>query len=184
VGPFVQAAAEHQLGLPLIAACFYSVRDMPYALDGAHDATGLLHQQRGDCLAKSELMTLAAAEVGIPTRYVRWRYLLPDVVPEIAALPSRIDVHRTVQLHIGGRWVLVDPTHHAALRNTPLVVSDWDGKHDTEPAYPLAGPMMVETIAPEAVSQACKEVRQWTATCPAVLARWRHAYIAWLRQHE
>jgi hypothetical protein len=43
-----------------VVPCFYALRDLPYALDGAHDAEGLLTQGWGDCLAKSELMLLAA----------------------------------------------------------------------------------------------------------------------------
>lgn len=121
----------------------------------------------------------------MPARFVRWRYLLPWVVPEMTALPSRLDVHRAAQLFVAGTWVLVDPAHHAGLSGTPLLVNDWDGVHDTRPSYPPVGPMMVEDKATAAVSEAIEDVRRWTANCPeSVLASWRSAYIAWLRQHE
>jgi hypothetical protein len=184
-GTFVRGAVARRPQSSPVVACFYAVRDLPYALDGAHDADGLHSQGRGDCLAKSELMRLAAEELRIAARYVCWLYLLPAVVSEVAELPSRLDVHRAVQVHVGGTWVLADATHHPGLRRTPLPVSDWDGRHDTKPAYPLAGPMIVEESAHAAAWQAREQVRLWTTSCPTeVLVRWRSAYIAWLRQHE
>jgi transglutaminase-like putative cysteine protease len=167
-----------------VVSCFYAVRDLPYALDGAHDGVSLLRHRRGDCLAKSDLMMMASAELGVPCRFVRWQYLLPEVVPEAAALPSRVDVHRTVQLKVGGSWLLADPTHHPGLRQTALTVSDWDGEHDTDPGYPPVGPLMIERIEPAAVRDVLEEVRLWTASCPAEVAAWRTAYSAWLRQYE
>src|SRR5262245_57222700 len=166
-------------------ACFYAVRDLPYAIDGAHDAEGLLVHLRGDCLAKSELLMLAAWELGIPARYVCWLYLLPDVVPEVSDLPSRLDVHRAVQVHVNQRWMLADATHHPGLRHTALLVNDWVAGHDTAPAHPPLGPVIVEEEAPAAARQAREQVQDWTATCPAqVLSSWRSAYTAWLRRHE
>jgi transglutaminase-like putative cysteine protease len=167
-----------------VVACFYAIRDLPYALDGAHDAHGLLEQGRGDCLAKSELMRLAAGQLEIPARYVFWLYELPVVVPEVADLPSRLDVHRAVQVHLAGTWVLADATHHWLLRDTPLTVSEWDGRHDTLPAYPPAGPVITDD-AQDAVWQVREQVRLWTGQCSRdVLDRWRSAYVRWLRQHE
>lgn len=184
-GAFVRRAAEQQPELPPLVACFYAVRDLPYALDGAHDAAGLLDERRGDCMAKSELLKLAADELGVPARFVRWRYLLPEVVAEVAELPSRLDVHRAVQVNAGQQWLLADATHHRMLRHTPLVVSEWDGRHDSQPAYPPLGAVMVEGMAQAAVEQACEDARRWTTSCPQdALARWRSAYIAWLRQYE
>jgi hypothetical protein len=182
---FVRQAVARRPQSPPVAACFYAVRDLPYALDGAHDADGLLAQGRGDCLAKSELMRLAARKLGMAARYVCWLYLLPAVVPEVAELPSRLDVHRAVQVRVGGTWVLADATHHPGLRRTPLPVSDWDGKHDTKPGHPPAGPVIVEEAAPDEARQAREQVRRWTTSCPPqVLARWKSEYIAWLKRHE
>lgn len=184
VGALINVAATRRPAMAPIVACYYAVREMPYALDGAHDALELLGQHRGDCLAKSELLGLAAKFLGFPARYVRWRYQLPDVVPETAHLSSRIDLHRAVQLRLAAKWVLVDCTHQAALRGTPLVVSDWDGQRDTEPAYPPMGDLIIEALDPARVSDACEEIRQWTASCPAALSAWRIAYSAWLSQYE
>ena len=182
---FVRRAIARRPQSPPVVACFYAVRDLPYALDGAHDADGLLSQGRGDCLAKSELMRLAAQGLGIAARYVCWLYLLPAVVPEVSELPSRLDVHRAVQVRVSGTWVLADATHHPSLRHTVLPVSEWDGRHDTKPGYPRVGPLIVEEAAHDAARQAREQVRLWTTNCPTqVLARWRSAYNAWLRQHE
>jgi hypothetical protein len=179
-----QAVARRPQNVPMVA-CYYAVRDLPYALDGAHDAAELIVQGRGDCLAKSELLRLAARVLAIPARYVCWLYLLPDVVPEVAELPSRLDVHRAVQVGVGGAWVLADATHHPGLRDTALPVSEWDGRHDTKPGCPPVGPVIVEDVTPDAARQAREQVRHWTASCPPqVLARWRSAYIAWLKQHR
>lgn len=128
---------------------------------------------------------LAARELGMPARHVRFPYLLPDVVPEVAELPGRLDLHRAVQVRIGGAWVLADTTNHPGLRGTPLLVSDWDGRGDTVPNFPPAGPMIVEESEPEELRRALERVWLWTGSCPPdVLSRWRSAYIAWLRQHE
>lgn len=184
VQAFVADAVGRYTHVAPVVSSFYAVRDLPYALDGAHDGVSLLRHGRGDCLAKSDLMMMAAGELGVPCRFVRWRYLLPEVVPEAAALPSRVDVHRTVQLKVGGSWLLAGPTHHRGLRQTALTVSDWDGEHDTDPGYLPVGPLMIERVEPEAVRDALEEVRLWTASCPGALAAWRAAYSAWLRQYE
>lgn len=182
---FVADAVSRRPALAPLVACFYAVRDLPYALDGANDAAGLLRQGRGDCLAKSELMKLIAESLGVPARFVRWRYLIPAVVPEVTELPDRLDVHRAVQVRPGPKWLLADVTHQSGLRGRGLIVADWDGQHDTVPCYPVVGPMMIDDNDPAAVAQACAEVARWTARCPpAVLQRWRSAYIAWLRLHE
>jgi transglutaminase-like putative cysteine protease len=179
-----QALARRSESLPSVAA-WRAVRDLPYALDGAHDAEGLLAVGRGDCLAKSELMKLAAEALGMTARYVCWLYLLPDVVPEVADLPSRLDVHRAVQVRIGARWILADATHHPGLRGTPLAVSDWDGRHDTAPAHTPIGQVIAEDEDPVAAKLIRGRAQQWISSCPqGLLVRWRSAYIAWLRKYE
>jgi hypothetical protein len=65
-GAFVARAVARRPQSAPVEACYYAVRDLPYALDGAHDAAGLLVQGRGDCLAKSELLRLAAGGAGLP----------------------------------------------------------------------------------------------------------------------
>jgi transglutaminase-like putative cysteine protease len=86
---------------------FYEVRDMRYAIDQAHDADTLVAAGAGDCLAKADLLARRLGAAGLPTRLVRWRYELPAVVPEIDRLPSRLDLHRAVEVMVKGRWLLV-----------------------------------------------------------------------------
>jgi hypothetical protein len=170
-------------GAPCTTAveAFRKVRDMPYALDGGHDADGLEKLGAGDCLAKSDLLARKLRNLGLQTRLARWRYLLPDVVPEVADLPSRLDVHRAVLVHINGDWVLVDATHDPGLRETSLVVADWDGRCSTPPAYSAVGVVMIEGQDDADIRAAVNDVKAWTSACdPGVLERWRHSYIGWL----
>jgi transglutaminase-like putative cysteine protease len=164
-------------------AAFYEVRDMEYALDGAHDARSLRRLRRGDCLAKSELLAQLLLECGLHTRLVRWRYQLPAVVPEIDMLPARIDLHRAVQVRrASGGWIVVDPTHDAALSAGRLAVGEWDGLASTVPAYELDGPVLIEGEHDTEIAAVLHEIEDWTSRCdPAALTAWRHSYIHWLR---
>jgi hypothetical protein len=165
-----------------LVAIFDEVRDLPYAIDAAHDASTLERAGAGDCLSKSALLATRLADVGVRTRLVRWRYLLPAVVPEALALPSRLDVHRAVQVHLDGRWLLVDATLDPALAAGGLVVSDWDGAGATRPGYPMRGPLLVEDDDRVAIEVAQADVRRWLRSCdPERLDAWRTAYISWLR---
>lgn len=40
---FVRHAVAFRPDVAPMVACFFAVRDVPYAIDGAHDADGLLH---------------------------------------------------------------------------------------------------------------------------------------------
>ena len=162
---------------------FQRVRNMWYAIDSAHTADDLLLAGSGDCLAKSELLARWLNGLGLETRFVRWRYLLPDVVAEVHQLPSRIDVHRTVEVRLRDRWLLVDATHDPALARGGLAVADWDGSSETPIAYPQLGPRFVEGIDDAEMAQALVEITRWTEACdPEVLARWRSAYVRWIHQ--
>jgi transglutaminase-like putative cysteine protease len=70
VEEFVADAVRHRSGVAPVVSCLYAVRDLPYVLAGADAGQGLLYHGRGDCLAKSDLMRLAAAELGVPCRFV------------------------------------------------------------------------------------------------------------------
>lgn len=125
-------------------ATFEDVRDLPYALDGAHDAGELQRLGRGDCLAKADLLARRLADLGQEIRLVRFSYKLPSVIPEVEALVGGEDLHRAVQMRVGRRWILVDATHDLGLAGSGLTVARWDGRHATEPAYPPTGPILVE----------------------------------------
>ena len=160
---------------------FYTVREMPYAIDKAHDRASLDRLGAGDCLAKAELLAETLTMVGVETRLVRWPYHLPDVVPEVRLLPSTLDLHRAVEALIDGEWKLVDATHDAALAVGGLTVADWDGRRPTEPAYRPRGPILVEGRDQDQIDAMLAEITAWTASCDALaLHRWRTSYVAWL----
>lgn len=177
---FAQRAREANPQLSAPVASFYAVRDLPYAINAAHDAAALVELGRGDCLAKAELLAQLLGLHGLECRLVRLPYLLPDVVPEVRLLPSRLDLHRAVQVLLEGCWRLVDATHDVCL-GPELAVADWDGINATLPAYePLAKPM-VEGQDDTLIAEVVAEIDAWVSTCPAgTLNTWRSAYIRWL----
>ncbi|MEU0857502.1 hypothetical protein ABZ352_18965 [Streptomyces griseofuscus] len=156
---------------------FRTVRAVPYATDGAHDAASLTTVGRGDCLAKSAYLAREFATLGVPARRVRWLYHLPPHPAEVSLLPSREDVHTAVEIRLGAAWVLVDATHDPALAAAGFTVADWDGLTDTVPAYPPAGPIWREGDAtPEPVPNACRG-----AADPGAGRAYQLAFNQWLR---
>ncbi|WP_329492611.1 transglutaminase domain-containing protein (plasmid) [Kitasatospora sp. NBC_01246] len=131
---------------------FETVRAIPYATDGAHDADSLLAAGRGDCLAKSAYLGREFRRLGYPVRRVRWLYRLPAEPAEVLLLASREDVHTATEVRIGDRWVLVDATYDPPLARAGFTVATWDGHHDTLPAHPPAGPLWRPGDGPEPVS--------------------------------
>jgi len=170
-----------QRGRDAAVRAFLEVRELPYAIDAAHAADDLQRVGTGDCLAKAELLARRLTALGLRTRLVRCRYELPAVVPEVAALPSRLDLHRAVEVFLDDRWLLADATHDSGLAGTGLTVADWDGLSSTEPAYPPIGPTLVEGVDDLEIDAALNEIREWTRQCHTEdLQRWRWAYIDWL----
>jgi transglutaminase-like putative cysteine protease len=107
---------------------------------------------------------------------------LPAVVPEIDRLPSRLDLHRAVEVTVEDRWVLVDATHDSALAAGGLTVSEWNGKLATAPAHPVLGRTLVEGEDNDEIRATQGEINTWVNSCaPEVLKTWRSAYIDWLR---
>lgn len=51
-------------GLAEAVTSFYAVREMPYAIDKAHDRDSLERLGAGDCLAKAELLAEKLAVAG------------------------------------------------------------------------------------------------------------------------
>lgn len=162
-------------------AIFEEVRGFPYAIDAAHDADALVELGAGDCLAKSDLLARRLRRLGFSVRLVRWLYLLPDVVPEVGELPSRLDLHRAVDVWRGGEWILADATHDPPLAGSGLTVAEWDYPKGTPAAYPAIGPRWVEGRDSREIAAGLARIKRWVDACPPpVLARWREAYIRWL----
>jgi transglutaminase-like putative cysteine protease len=160
---------------------FEEVRELPYAIDAAHDADALVELGAGDCLAKSDLLARRLGRLGIRVRMVRWLYLLPDVIPEVEELPDRLDLHRAVEVWRRRTWVLVDATHDPGLAGAGLTVGRWDGTTGTEPAYPPLSPRWVEDRDSAEITGALRRTHGWVDRCPpALLARWRRGYMDWL----
>jgi transglutaminase-like putative cysteine protease len=159
---------------------FWAIREFPYATDAAHDAASLLIRRRGDCLAKSDLLACAFSAIDIPVRRVRWLYELPGQPPEVARLPTRLDVHTAVQAQVDGRWRLVDPTHDSALGALALTVAEWDGIGDTVPAYEPAGPMWRETEDAAQIRGAIDGIDVAYGSCAREALLYRRAFNSWL----
>ncbi|MGP3912993.1 transglutaminase domain-containing protein [Nonomuraea sp. 10N515B] len=158
-------------------ALFLAVRNVPYATDGAHDASTLMTFGRGDCLAKSAYLIEGFLALGYQARRVRWLYHLPDQPTEVWLLPSREDVHSAAEVLINGRWTLVDATHDPPLAAAGLAVAEWDGIADTVPAYVPCGPLWRPGDGPEPVPNA-----DTTATDVDSGDRYQKAYNRWLSE--
>lgn len=122
---------------------FERVRDLPYDTTSAYDGEGLRAQGRGNCVAKAALLAEELGALGLPCRTVSWEYELPLLVDVQQRLGFRADIRTAVQVHVGGRWVLVDATHDPRLGTLGLTVGRWDGRSATEPAYQPIGPCVV-----------------------------------------
>ena len=114
---FVDAVAVGRDDHARRIALFLAVRDLPYATDCAYDADGLIAVGRGNCLAKADLLWHGFRQIGVGVRRVKWRYELPPSPPEVALLPSKVDIHTAVEIAIDGAWILVDATHDPSLAN-------------------------------------------------------------------
>jgi len=112
---------------------------MAYSTDAAHDGPSLSQLERGDCVAKSDLLSKSVRILGMQTR---WLYRLPDSPTEVRLLPTRLDIHTAVHvLHDSGDWLLLDATFDAPLSRAGLSVAHWDGATSTAPAFAPLSPM-------------------------------------------
>lgn len=185
VARFVAVTVGGARGVAARRALFAAVRDPPYATNAAADAAALVRLGRGNCLAKADLLTRGLRLLGDDVRRVRWRYQLPEQPPEVGLLPSRDDIHTAVEVNIAGRWVLVDATHDPPLARGGFVVNDWDGEHQTSPAYEPRGPIWREGRDDEAIAAALAAIMApyyGAATAPATGATYLSAFNAWLEQ--
>jgi transglutaminase-like putative cysteine protease len=161
---------------------FRIVRDMEYATDSAHDAATLLRTQRGDCVAKSDLLVRCMQVLGIGARTVRWLYRLPDHPPEVQRLPSPFDVHTAVQVRSkAGGWLLLDATWDNALSHAGLPVAEWDGMHPTFPAFFPLSPIWTDREDP-CLKTALAELQAVYEGREADAVAYRKAFNLWLDQ--
>jgi transglutaminase-like putative cysteine protease len=172
VGPATGAAARCRL--------FLAVRNLAYATDAASDAVGLVRQERGNCLAKADLLREGFRILGYEVRRVRWRYELPPRPPEVALLPSRYDIHTAVEIWIDRQWALVDGTHDPPLARGGLVVAEWDGFGSTQPNYAPIGSVWREGVDDMAIATAITEIGELDRDSGDLTESYLRAFNAWL----
>ncbi len=178
IGAFVRRVLTGETEQSPLAQVFYAVRNVPYATDAAHDALGLIRHRRGDCVAKSDLLSRSLRLLGRETRTVRWLYRLPLYPPEVQLLPTLMDIHTAVQMHGPDGWTLVDATHDPALAGAGLIVNEWDGCSGTAPAYEASGPMWPEDD-PE-IDEALRTLKEAYVGRSHDAALYRTAFNHWL----
>jgi transglutaminase-like putative cysteine protease len=177
---FVDAVAVGRDDRARRVALFLAVRDLPYATDRAYDADGLIAVGRGNCLAKADLLWHGFRRIGVGVRRVKWRYELPPSPPEVALLPSRVDIHTAVEIAIDGAWILVDATHDPPLDTGGLTVADWDGVNPTAPNYVPCGPVWRKGEHDRQIAAALAEIAAQYETAPSEAERYLSAFNDWL----
>ncbi len=183
IARFVARATQGTVGAAARRAVFAAVRDLPYATDAAADAVTLVRVGRGNCAAKAALLARGLRLLGADARLVRWRYRLPAWPPEVGLLPSRDDLHTAVEVAVAGSWIVVDATHDPPLARGGLVVGDWDGWHQTAPAYAPDGPIWREGPDDTAIADALAALAaQYHGRDAALTTAYRDAFDAWLGQ--
>jgi transglutaminase-like putative cysteine protease len=161
-----------------MTAVFNAVRDLPYATDAAWNAAGLLEQEAGNCVAKSELLAQSLASLGHDTRLVRWAYAITD--PFAHLLPVAFDIHTATQIRLDGVWVTIDATHDSALPALPFVVNDWNGYSDTLPAYEPISAVWIPGVDDEAIGHATDELTR--ALAGVETGEYQGQFNAWVRE--
>jgi transglutaminase-like putative cysteine protease len=178
LGAFVQRALERNRERSEPERLFYAVRDLPYATDAAHDAPGLIQVQRGDCVAKSDLLSRSLRSLDLETRIVRWLYRLPPHPSEVQLLPTLIDVHTAVQVQGPCGWIVVDATHDPALAAAGLTVGTWDCRNDTALAYEPLGSIWMEGDAE--IAEALSNIQESYSGRNQDATVYRTAFNRWL----
>lgn len=177
---FVQRVARGEADQCARQRIFYAVRDMAYSTDAAHDGVSLSQLERGDCVAKSDLLSQVMRLLGMQTRITRWLYRLPDSPTEVRLLPTRLDIHTAVQvLHDSGDWLLLDATFDAPLSRAGLSVALWDGLTSTAPAFAPLSPMWTKDDAAE-IEAALLQIQRAYRGRDKDVSAYRVAFNQWL----
>ncbi len=145
-----QIAARRAMGKPVIAtwladrlrseldpvgqrvAVFELVRRAPYRLTAwTGDPDSLFNAGKGDCRHKAAAGRRLLNELGFQARQVMvvfdWANL--PIPPEILKiLPDTKSFHDSVEVRLGDRWVIMDPTWDPALKTAGFpIMSSWGG---------------------------------------------------------
>lgn len=144
-------------------AIFEHVRDIPYAIipelrDPLQGPAGILRLNKGSCQPKHYLLALLFARLGIPIKYVTYKFKWGDspikYPQELKELALRLPFgyHLASKAYINNKWILVDATWDLPLKKVNFPVNErWDGISDTTNAV-IAKEEIVHETAQERVS--------------------------------
>lgn len=128
---------------------FEKIRDIPYRIALSPDEIS------DDCLGKAKRLLEIFNKYGYEARYrvckIRWSSL--NLPKEIANLPHSDGCsHTYLEVFIGDKWVIVDPTWDKGLKAI-FHINEWDGKSDNEIAI-----IPLETLSPEESSEHIRNI--------------------------
>ena len=130
-----------------IVALYEKVRDIPFGSIGSRDPYKVYQANKGTCSGKNFLIKELFNEIGVETKDMivlqRWKDLtwfpddeykvvkLPDYLMKLFENNEIVDFHNYVKILVDGKWVQVDVTIDAPLKDLGFhVVENWDGKSD------------------------------------------------------
>jgi hypothetical protein len=116
-----------------IIECFRKIRDIPYHIPLALDEEDFC------CSGKSTLLLKELEKFGIEARYAVGWFNWEDINLSkfILEVPHDPDcTHTWVEANIKGKWIKLDPSWDAGLKNI-FPVAEFDGKNDTILAVPV-----------------------------------------------
>ena len=163
-------------------ALFRAVQAFAYATDRAHDASTLLVERAGSCLAKSELLCGALREIGLTVDRVRFAYRLP-IPPGFdgSLLGEALDIHAALRVHHGADSLLLDPTLDPPLARLGFPVANWDGRSSTVLAFEPISEIWSEGRDDAAIAEACQRVAAQVRDIGEAFGVYREELNAWLR---
>lgn len=117
-------------------AAFELVRRIPYRLTRwTGDPDSLFNTQKGDCRHKAAAARRLFEKLGFQARQVMvvfdWANLpIPSRILQI--LPDTKSFHDSVEVRLGGKWMIVDPTWDPGLKAAGFpIMEKWDGVSPT-----------------------------------------------------
>jgi Transglutaminase-like superfamily len=164
-------------------ALFRAVQAFAYATDRAHDASTLLVERAGSCLAKSGLLCGALREIGLPVDRVRFAYR-PPIPPGFdgSLLGEALDIHAALRVHHREGSALVDPTLDPPLARLGFPVAEWDGRSSTVLGFEPVSEIWSEGRDDAAIAEACERVAAQVRDVGEAFGVYRQELNAWLRQ--
>ncbi len=124
-----------------IITVFRKVRDIPYGVIDSRDPLKVLLANKGTCSGKHLLLAGLYRSMGLVVKDMVAFHKYQDL-PRKTRYPDKLklllergdgvpDYHNFIKLYLKGRWVTLDATFEADLKDH-FVVSEWDGRGDTK----------------------------------------------------